>query len=180
LIHLPKLDPLPGKQKRGAGNMAGQNPFDLEIDARFPSGKWLGFFLQAQGSRPGRHKMELNLSFKNGALSGECRDWVGHSLIHGSYSTADGQCHWIKRYSGRHHIQYDGYNEGKGIWGTWEIPPVINSGLLWRGGFHIWPEGMADPTEPELSEEADLPIHAEELAEAVTEREPGILIKTTF
>jgi len=103
--------------------------------------------------------MDLHLSFKDGALSGECRDWVGHSLISGSYSTADGRCHWVKRYSGKHHIHYGGYNEGKGIWGTWEIPPGINAGLLWRGGFHIWPEGMADPTRPELREAADLPVH---------------------
>jgi hypothetical protein len=117
--------------------------------------------------------MELHLTFKDGTVSGECRDWVGHSLIRGNYSTADGRCHWIKRFPGRHHIFYSGYNEGKGIWGTWEIPPAINSGVTWRGGFHIWPEGMADPSETELSEEADLVhesdlVHIEELPEVVT------------
>ena len=43
---------------------------ELETDARFPSGKWTGFFLQSQGPRPGRHKMELHLTFENGAVSG--------------------------------------------------------------------------------------------------------------
>jgi hypothetical protein len=143
---------------------------ELESDARFPSGKWTGFFLQAQGPRPGRHRMDLHLTFKDGTVSGECRDWVGHSLIRGNYSTVDGRCHWIKRFPGRHHIYYIGFNEGKGIWGTWEIPPAINSSLTWRGGFHIWPEGMADPSETNLSAEADL-VHIEELAEVVTASE---------
>lgn len=139
----------------------------FEADERFPSGKWTGFFVQPQGPRPGRHMMDLHLTFKDGAISGECRDWVGHSFIRGTYSTADGRCRWIKDYPGSHHICYDGYNEGKGIWGTWEIPPGINSGLCWRGGFHIWPEGMADPTQPGLSEEADV-VCTEELADVLT------------
>jgi hypothetical protein len=37
-----------------------------------------------------------------------------------------------------------GYNEGTGIWGVWEVPPTA------RGGFHIWPAGMADPTQQTL------------------------------
>ena len=39
----------------------------------------------------------------------------------------------------------------------WEIPPSSGS-AGWRGGFHIWPEGMPDPSQPQLSEEADLPV----------------------
>jgi hypothetical protein len=37
-----------------------------------------------------------------------------------------------------------------------------------RGGFHIWPEGMGDPTHPRLSAEADLPVGE---AQVVRERE---------
>ncbi len=35
-----------------------------------------------------------------------------------------------------------------------------------RGGFHIWPEGMPDPSRPTLDEEAETPleVHVEELA----------------
>ena len=50
-------------------------------------------------------------------------------------------------------------NEGKGIWGTWEIDAT-------RGGFHIWPEGMGDPTAPALEAEAEAP--AEPVGEPVT------------
>ena len=89
---------------------------------------------------------------------GDGRDWVGPFTVGGRYSVEDGKCFWTKHYLGRHNVLYQGYNEGKGIWGTWEIPPTENLGLNWRGGFHIWPEGMADPTDSHLTEEADPPI----------------------
>ena len=40
---------------------------------------------------------------------------------------------------------------------TWVIPGEEDPRVS-TGGFHIWPEGMPDPTEPALSEEADLPV----------------------
>lgn len=141
----------------------------LETDPRFPSGPWTGFFLQKLV--PGRHLMELRLTFAQGTITGEGRDWVGPFLIRGRYNLADGQCHWSKRYLHRHEVSYRGFNEGKGIWGIWEMPnePPENS----RGGFHIWPEGMADPTQQRLSEEADVPLFVEEPVEAeVTQEGP--------
>lgn len=141
---------------------------DLETDPRFPSGPWTGFFLQPL--MPGRHLMELRLTFRCGQMSGEGRDGVGHFVITGRYSINDGRCHWTKRYIGRHDVFYNGFNEGKGIWGTWEIA-ATSAYPGQRGGFHIWPEGMHDPTEPELSEEADLPVeqevHIRELATTI-------------
>ena len=140
---------------------------ELETDPRFPSGRWVGFFVQKQVA-PGRHQTELHLTFREGQMSGEGRDWVGKFIVRGRYTIADGKCHWSKRYLGKHDVFYQGYNEGKGIWGTWEISPAQNMGMLFRGGFHIWPEGMANPTGDQLTEEADLPVHVEELAEVVT------------
>jgi hypothetical protein len=139
------------------------DPATSETDPRFPSGPWTGFFLQRQ--LPGRHLMELRLTFRLGQLTGEGRDLVGKFVLRGRYSTADGKCRWTKRYLGRHDVYYQGFNEGKGIWGTWEIPPEQNAGQHYHGGFHIWPEGMTDPTQSHLVEEADLPIHVEELHE---------------
>jgi hypothetical protein len=48
-----------------------------------------------------------------------------------------------------------------------------DSGLTYTGGFHIWPDGMADPTQPRLAEEADVPV--EDVAPPVREPElvPG-------
>lgn len=130
-------------------------PLDLETDPRFPSGKWGGYFLQKQ--LPGRHRMELLLTFRNGELTGEGRDLVGFFYLRGRYSLADGVCSWNKRYLGKHDVQYRGFAEGNGIWGTWEIPPSMNEGRHWRGGFHIWPEGQGGTSGPALAEEADLP-----------------------
>jgi len=127
---------------------------ELETDPRFPSGKWVGFFLQP-ALPPGRHEMELILTFRQGRLTGEGRDCVGDFRLHGTYDLASGRCEWIKQYVGRHAVYYRGFNEGKGIWGTWEIagesPPQ-------RGGFHIWPEGMPDPTRPAQHAAAELPL----------------------
>ncbi len=110
----------------------------LEADSRFPSGEWTGFFLQPV--LPGKHKMELHLSFREGKMTGDGRDWVGTFSIKGRYQVEDGRCWWSKSYVGKHSVAYTGYNEGKGIWGTWEMYDP------WRGGFRIWPIAMGDPT----------------------------------
>jgi hypothetical protein len=142
---------------------------NLETDPRFPTGPWTGFFLQPQ--LPGRHMMELHLTFSSGTLTGEGRDWVGKFILRGRYSVADGQCHWTKRYLGKHDVFYKGYNEGKGIWGTWEINHL---GGHWHGGFHIWPEGISDPTKPVLTEEADPPLVIEDTR--IVEKPEPVLI----
>jgi hypothetical protein len=109
--------------------------------------------------------MELRLTFKNGVMTGEGRDWVGDFFVKGAYNLSDGKCHWTKKYVGKHDVYYQGFNEGKGIWGVWEIA-IAGYGVLSKGGFHIWPEGMGDPTNEHLVAEADLPAPAEELVEA--------------
>jgi hypothetical protein len=132
---------------------------ELETDPRFPSGPWIGFFLQRE--IPGRHQMELHLTFRQGSMTGEGRDWVGKFVIKGRYSTEDGRCYWHKRYLAKHDVFYQGYNEGKGIWGTWELPPPISLLMHPLGGFHIWPKAMGDPTGQHLTEEADVPAPVE-------------------
>ncbi len=128
----------------------------LETDPRFPSGPWTGYFLQ-HGSKG---MMELHLTFQHGALTGEGRDYVGPFVLRGRYELADGKCYWTKKYLGKHDVFYQGYNEGKGIWGTWEITAFL--GLFQdRGGFHIWPKGMAAAEQHQLAEQADLPVLVE-------------------
>jgi hypothetical protein len=111
--------------------------------------------------------MELRLTFSHGTITGDGRDWVGPFVIRGRYDLADGTCYWTKSYLAKHDVFYKGFNEGRGIWGIWEIPtePPPNR----KGGFHIWPEGMPDPTQPTLSEEVEEPIIVEEVVET---REP--------
>ncbi len=131
-----------------------------EPDDRFPSGPWAGFFLWP--AVPGRHAMELRLTFREGVMSGEGRDRCGEFLVRGRYQTKDGKCWWTKKYLGKHDVFYEGFNEGRGIWGNWEIPRDS------RGGFHIWPEAMGDPTLKKLEAEADVPVPVPE-PEAVPE-----------
>jgi hypothetical protein len=137
-------------------------PLDTETDPRFPSGRWMGFFVDRRV--PGRHHMELLLTFRKGDMTGEGRDRVGAFVVRGRYTIEDGRCHWTKRYLGRHDVFYSGYNEGKGIWGIWTI--AISGQELARGGFHIWPEGMLDPSGSTLSEAAEVPV--EEIAPVET------------
>src|SRR5437016_5729346 len=129
-------------------------PATVETNPRFPSGPWTGYFLHY--GRKGM--MELHITFLNGSLSGEGRDYVGPFVLRGRNDLSDGKCYWTKRYLGKHDVFYQGYNEGKGIWGTWEISAYIGGG---RGGFHIWPKGMALAEGDQFTEEADLPALVE-------------------
>jgi hypothetical protein len=142
-------------------------PPPVETDERFPSGPWTGFFLQPM-LHSGRSWMELHLTFRDGQLTGEGRDWVGDFRMRGRYDVSTGRCTWIKSYIGRHSVAYDGYNEGKGIWGNWAItvPPM-------RGGFYIWPVGMSDPTQPAKAAEADAPGPEVELIVEEAAAEPA-------
>lgn len=132
-----------------------------EADPRFPSGKWVGFWTDRRIQ--GRPQMELLLTFTNGEIHGEGRDRVGKFIIRGAYSTADGKCRWTKKYVHQHDVYYQGFNEGKGIWGKWELSSP-DAGTA-QGGFHIWPEGMSDPTQRVLYAEADPSMPIEEKTE---------------
>jgi hypothetical protein len=138
--------------------MAEPDAADLEADPRFPSGPWTGFYLMPHTGKR-RHPTSLRLSFAHGQMSGGGRDAVGAFTVKGSYDLTTGKCTWIKQYIGKHAVYYSGYNEGKGIWGTWDIPQPGT--MPWRGGFHIWPEAFGDPTQPSREEEADPPVATE-------------------
>jgi hypothetical protein len=127
----------------------------LETDPRFPSGEWTGFFLQL--AVRGRQKTSLNLTCSEGRLTGEGKDWAGRYTIDGSYDLATGQCEWTKQYIGRHAVTYKGTNNGRSIWGVWELTQLW--GLLTdRGGFHIWPEGFDVADESGEAERALLEV----------------------
>ncbi|WP_010582374.1 hypothetical protein [Schlesneria paludicola] len=125
---------------------------DNEQDDRFPSGPWEGYFLQPGAKN--RNNMELVLTFRDGAFSGEGRDFVGAFAITGHYDCESGRCSWTKQYLGMHAVAYQGYNEGRGIWGVWEV----NS--AWKGGFHIWPQGQGYGEADMARESVDVPATA--------------------
>ncbi len=82
--------------------------------------------------------MDLRLNFANGQVVGEGNDDIGAFILKGRYDIASQECHWTKTYLGAHEVYYEGFREGKGIWGRWEINAFAH------GGFHIWPEGAGD------------------------------------
>jgi hypothetical protein len=139
-----------------------------ERDPRFPGGEWTGFFLQHW--MPGRHTTDMNLRFADGQITGRGSDRVGPFTIDGEYETDTGKCAWTKKYIGKHSVAYRGVNDGRGIWGVWEIR------ILWgwyqdRGGFHIWPRGTDVSEASDRTEEAVLEVMRQEFGS------PNVLIK---
>jgi hypothetical protein len=150
---------------------------EMETDPRFPSGPWVGFYVQKLPP-VGKQWMELRLTFRSGTMTGEGRDVVGRFTVAGHYEVADGRCQWKKSYEGRHDVFYSGFNEGKGIWGSWEIRNMPIPGDALHGGFHIWPDGMSDPSGSTLQAELDLPV--EEDVEATPLAAPAIRTRVTM
>jgi hypothetical protein len=134
-------------------------------DELFPSGAWTGFYSYAPQDK---HRMDLNLTFAGGNMSGDGNDDVGRFLLKGRYDTQSRECYWTKSYVGAHEVYYRGFREGKGIWGQWEINAFAH------GGFHIWPrrpgegeeqiQSVVEPVPAEKIEKEDaLPAAAVEL-----------------
>jgi hypothetical protein len=132
---------------------------NVEPDARFPGGPWTGFFLQYW--LPGRHATNMVLTCRDGDLAGTGHDWVGPYAIHGRYDVGTGRCEWTKRYFGKHSVAYRGVNDGRGIWGVWEIRQLRGL-FVDRGGFHIWPEGTDVSEESHQTEQAVLAVMRQE------------------
>ena len=129
-----------------------------ETDERFPSGPWTGFWLQ-RGLTGRQWMRDLNLRFADGLVEGSGVDCVGPFDLRGHYDLETGQCSMRKTYLDAHSVYYEGRNDDDGlwIWGTWRL-------ALDRGGFHIWPKGVDDPTQRRLHAEQDLPVEELEAA----------------
>ncbi|HKS38891.1 MAG TPA: hypothetical protein VJW76_16980 [Verrucomicrobiae bacterium] len=128
-------------------------------EPKFPSGPWVGFYTYRPGDK---HRMDLQLSFANGTVTGTGNDDVGLFLINGRYDAAGGECYWTKTYPGSHDVFYRGFREGKGIWGTWEI------GNDSRGGFHIWPRSASEGEGLTEYAEQSEPVNAIAAGDVVT------------
>ena len=105
------------------------------------------------------------LRFAGGKVTGGGWDWVGQFSFAGRYDLETGKVTLRKQYLNAHGLAYEGVNENDGqwVWGLWSMhygpgyPPE-------QGGFHLWPKGVHDPTQPRLEAEADVPV--EELVPA--------------
>jgi hypothetical protein len=111
----------------------------IERDPRFPSGPWVGFWIQPGW---GKERMSLSLEFVDGRVTGAGRDIVGRFDFTGTYDLKTGHVRMTKQYERAHRVTYDGANQNDGmwLWGIWNI-------RAHRGGWHLWPEGEDDPTQ---------------------------------
>src|SRR5262245_40679017 len=94
----------------------------VETDRRFPWGMGKGWYVQLA-----KYEMQVEVTFREGTITARGRDaQLGAFTLRGRYSVDDGRCHWTKVYDAltgaNHHVFYQGFNEGRGIWGTWELP----------------------------------------------------------
>ncbi|MEO6597913.1 MAG: hypothetical protein ABIP94_24485 [Planctomycetota bacterium] len=117
-----------------------------DSNSDYPSGPWTGYYLE----RGRRHRQDLDLHFSKGVLTGGVPDGIGPFSVSGSYGSGDGEVRWTKRYLRLHRVSYRGFREGKGIWGTWEIPPFS------RSGFHIWPVGAGEAANEQAENEQEV------------------------
>ena len=114
----------------------------------FKSGPWVGFFVYDGHAQ--RFLMDLRLNFRDGRIDGDGADGISTFAISGFYDTKTMKCGWEKIYP-THTVNYNGYRDGKGIWGQWKL-------RQYKGGFHIWPlseGGPPDLTQREEEEEID-------------------------
>lgn len=132
-------------------------------EALFPSGPWTGFYNYSPSDK---HRMDLQLEFCGGTITGEGIDDVGKFLIKGRYDAAAGECYWIKTYPGSHDVYYRGFREGKGIWGTWDI----ELGARGHGGFHIWPKSVSNSEANTAQQPENVPISVQQTAPVVSGR----------
>lgn len=123
------------------------DPFAPLTDDDYPDGPWTGFYLQGQI----RDRQELDLKFHDGWMTGDGIDGVGRFFIRGRYDRDTGQVWWTKSYPGSHDVFYEGYRDGKGIWGTWRVE-------FERGGFHIWPKGQGEAAGATTEAEEPVPV----------------------
>ena len=115
----------------------------------FSSGPWTGFF---NYSSKDKHRMDLDLTFASGRMSGNGNDDVGRFTVRGQYDVQSLECWWTKTYVGAHDVFYRGFREGKGIWGTWEI--AVHD----HGGFLIWPRHAGEGEAEAASAEVEQPV----------------------
>lgn len=121
-------------------------------DTEFPSGPWVGYYIYGSGSRD-RHRMDLDLRFRDGLVRGTGVDDVDRFSVRGHYDRESHIVTWHKNYP-NHDVWYRGFREGRGIWGTWEI------GSHSTGGFMIWPKGSGGELEATVEAEIEEPVPA--------------------
>jgi hypothetical protein len=125
---------------------------NLETDDRFPSGTWVGYYIQWGN----RGEQEQLLTFRDGVISGAGSDPAGDFGIRGTYDLDSGRVTLVKRYA-TYRVDYEGAalrGGPPGIRGGWTIRSEL--GFFDHGIFHIWPKGEGANASEHL--EAEVPV----------------------
>lgn len=162
----------------------GQNE---ETDPYLPSGEWEGFYCYNTNAR--QHKMSIDLSFKEGRVSGGGVDDIAAFTWQGSYDIQTYKVKMKKSYP-THSVFYRGDIDENGIWGIWElyhgdfgnlaVEIVDQVKAMFKdemtGGFHIWPKKTGrNVNHMAISEEVESDI----LKELFEEVFNGIVLKVS-
>ena len=116
-----------------------------EMHPLFPSGAWEGFYTYATGPQADKHKMNCNLTFRQGKVKGSGTDDLSSFSLKGTYDLDSLVCEMAKHYPS-HIVQYSGQVDENGIWGMWSLGTK-------SGGFHIWPKSKKQKSEKVAKEE---------------------------
>src|SRR5262249_10282863 len=104
------------------------------------------------------HRMELDLQFKEGRISGAGADDVGAFSIRGTYESDSQKVWWRKSYLGAHTVSYSGVLDGGRIYGGWDLkgPGAMPA----HGGFKIWPKGRGEGAAASAAKSVETPAAA--------------------
>jgi hypothetical protein len=107
-------------------------------DTTFPSGEWVGYYMYQD--LPNMCPMHLTLQFNGGTIRGAGIDNPGQFVIDGSYFADSGLAKWVKRYIGKHSVEYVGKLRDGKLVGTWSLAQMSEGKVqTLQGKFRIWP-----------------------------------------
>src|SRR5262245_62158761 len=124
-------------------------------DDGFTSGPWTGYYLYSDPRD--LHRMELDLQFDRGRITGAGADDVGAFSIRGTYEPDSQKVWWRKSYLGAKTVSYSGVLDGGRIYGGWEMRLY---GEMLHGGFKIWPRGKSDGAASSAAQTVETPAEA--------------------
>jgi len=107
-------------------------------NVHYSSGEWAGYY--TYHAKPTKFPMHLTLNFAEGNIQGAGIDNPGSFLVEGSYDETNLRAKWVKRYVGKHSVQYEGTHREGEIIGLWSLTKITEGrSVPIHGEFRIWP-----------------------------------------
>ncbi len=104
---------------------------------QFKSGEWIGFYMYPD--LPNKCPMHLTLQFNDGTIRGAGIDNPGQFVIDGRYFEENVLAKWVKRYIGKHSVEYVGKLRDGELVGTWSLSQSTDGKVTTlEGSFRLW------------------------------------------